>query len=133
MTDRRYETLVVIHPDQGEGGAKDLAGRIKDLITGQAGTIEQVQEWGLRELAFLIEKQRRAFYVLYEYRATPSALQEIERNLHLMDAVLRFVSVRRAENAPLAGPRPTSGGERESAPEDDDGSADMGSMPQEGL
>jgi len=133
MTDRRYETLVVIHPDQGEAGAKDLANRIKDLVTAQAGTIEQIQEWGMRELAFLIEKQRRAFYVLYEYRATPSALQEIERNLHLMDAVLRFVSVRRAENAPLAGPRPTSGGERDMAPEDDEATPDGAGMPQEGV
>lgn len=133
MTDRRYETLVVIHPDQGEGGSRDLAARIKDLITGQSGTIEQIQEWGMRELAFLIEKQRRAFYVLYEYRATPSALQEIERNLRLMDAVLRFVSVRRAENAPLASPRPSSGSEREMQAEDEDRSGDGAGMSQEGV
>jgi len=133
MTDRRYETLVVIHPDQGEGGSKELANRIKDLITAQAGTIEQIQEWGMRELAFLIEKQRRAFYVLYEYRATPSALQEIERNLHLMDTVLRFVSVRRAENAPLAGPRPSSGGDRDMGDAPDEAAPNDAGMPQEGI
>lgn len=100
MADRRYETLVLIHPEQGETGAKELTARIRSLIEDQKGTIGQVQEWGLRELAFPIEKQRRAFYVLFEYRATPAALAEVERNLKLTDAVMRFVSVRQAENAP---------------------------------
>lgn len=100
MADRRYETLVLIHPEQGEPGAKDIAARIRTLIEDQKGTVTQVQEWGLRELAYLIGKQRRAFYVLYEYRSTPAGLLEIERNLKLMDPVLRFVSVRQAENAP---------------------------------
>lgn len=100
MADRRYESLVLIHAEQGEQGAKELAGRIRALIEEQKGTIGQVQDWGLRDLASLVGKQRRAFYVLFEYRATPAALTEIERNLRLTDAVLRFVSVRQAENAP---------------------------------
>ena len=108
MADRRYETLVLIHPDLGEPGAKELAERVKKLIEEQGGTVSQVQEWGLRELAYLIAKQRRAFYVLLEYRSTPKALLEIERNLKLMDRVLRFVSVRQAENAPPAALRPAT-------------------------
>ena len=113
MADRRYETLVLIHPDQGEPGAKELATRIRTLIEEQGGTVSQVQEWGLRDLSYLIAKQRRAFYLLYEYRATSKALLEIERNLKLTDTVLRFVSVRQAENAPPAPPRPARRSERE--------------------
>ena len=105
MADRRYETLVLIHPDTGEPGSKELAERIKKLIEDQGGNVTQVQEWGVRELAYLIARQRRAFYVLFEYRGTPKALLEIERNLKLMDRVLRFVSVRQAENAPPTPPR----------------------------
>ncbi|HYR97013.1 MAG TPA: 30S ribosomal protein S6 [Candidatus Binatus sp.] len=108
MADRRYETLVLIHPDLGEPGSKELAERVKKLIEDQGGTVTQVQDWGVRELAYLIAKQRRAFYVLFEYRGTPKALLEIERNLKLMDRVLRFVSVRQAENAPPAPPRPAA-------------------------
>src|SRR5438477_12776534 len=103
--DRRYESLVLLHPDAGEPGAKEIADRVKKLIEDQGGTVSQVQDWGVRELAYLIAKQRRAFYVLFEYRTTPKALLEIERNLKLMDRVLRFVSVRQAENAPPAPPR----------------------------
>jgi len=100
MADRRYETLVLIHPEQGEQGAKELTNRLRTLIEEQKGIIGQIQEWGLRDLAFLVAKQRRAFYVLFEYRASPPALAEFERNLRLTDAILRFVSVRQAENAP---------------------------------
>ena len=124
MDDRRYETLVLIHPEQGEQGAKELTNRIRTLIEEQKGTIGQVQEWGLRELAFLVAKQRRAFYVLFEYRATPAALAEVERNLHLTDAVLRFVSVRQAENAPPTPDRTV----RRPEPEETDTSLDAPDM-----
>jgi small subunit ribosomal protein S6 len=113
MADRRYETLALIHPDQGEQGAKELATRFRTLIEEQGGTVSQVQEWGLRDLCYLIAKQRRAFYVLFEYRASSKALLEIERNLKLSDPVLRFVSVRQAENAPPAPERHARRPERE--------------------
>jgi small subunit ribosomal protein S6 len=113
MADRRYETLVLIHPEQGDPGSKELASRIQRLIEEQGGTVAQVQEWGQRDLAHLVEKQRRAFYVLFEYRSTPKALAEIERNLKLMDPVLRFISVRQAENAPPAALRTPRRPERE--------------------
>src|SRR5207245_2322816 len=108
MADRRYETLVLIHPDAGEQGAKEVADRVKKLIEDQGGTVSQVQDWGVRDLAYLLAKQRRAFYVLFEYRRTPKGLLKIERNLKLMERVLRFVSVRQAENAPPAPARPAA-------------------------
>jgi small subunit ribosomal protein S6 len=119
MADRRYETLVLIHPDQGEPGAKEIENRIRALIEEQKGTINQVQDWGSRELAYVIDKQRRAFFVLFEYRATSDGLREIERNVKLMDAVIRFISVRRDEDAPLSTFRPARGQEAdERAPEE---------------
>jgi small subunit ribosomal protein S6 len=127
MADRRYETLVLIHPEHGEPGSKELATRIRTLLEEQGGTVSQVQEWGLRDLAYLVAKQRRAFYVLFEYRATPKALQEVERNLKLMDPVLRFISVRQAENAPPAALRPARRPEREE-PESDEAGGDVESM-----
>jgi len=128
MADRRYETLVLIHPEQGEPGSKELAARIRTLIEEQGGTVSQVQEWGLRDLAYLVAKQRRAFYVLFEYRATPRALQEIERNLTLMDPVLRFISVRQAENAPPAALRPVRRPERDEAEVEEEGGEDVDLM-----
>jgi small subunit ribosomal protein S6 len=111
MPNRRYETLILIHPEQGEAGTKELVSRIRQLAENQGAVISQLQEWGARELAYPIQRQRRAFHVLLEYRASPEALLEIERNLKLMEPVLRYLSVRQAENAPPAVARPTFGGE----------------------
>src|SRR2546427_12388061 len=106
MPDRRYETLVLLHPDLGEPAAKELAERVKKLIEDQGGTVGQMQEWGLRELAYVLAKQRRAFYGLFEDRSTPKALLEIGRNLKLMDRGLRFVSGGQARDAPPTPPGP---------------------------
>src|SRR4029077_10545778 len=120
MADRRYETVVLIHPDAGEPGATEIAERVKKLIEDQGGTVSQVQDWGIRDLAYLIAKQRRAFYVLLEYRATPKALLEIERNLKLMDPGLPFASLRPAQDAtppPAPAPAPPASSPRpETAP-----------------
>jgi small subunit ribosomal protein S6 len=107
MPNRRYETLILIHPEQGDAGSKDVVARIRQLAEAQGAAISQLQEWGVRELAYPIDRQRRAYHVLLEYRATPQALSELERNLKLMEPVLRYLSVRQAENAPPAALRPT--------------------------
>ena len=120
-TGRRYETLLLIHPEQGEPGAREIVARIRTLIEEQGGSISQVLEWGARELAYPIAKQRRAIYVLFEFRASPAALREIERNITLMDAVLRFQSVQQAENAPPATLRQSRGSEAEGAESEDSG------------
>ena len=130
MADRRYETLVLIHPEQGEPGAKELAARIRTLIEEQKGVVSQVQDWGMRDLAYPIEKQRRALYALFEFRATTEGLREIERNVRLMDPVLRFISVRRDDDAPPATLRPARGQETDERPRED---AAAGATEGEGL
>jgi small subunit ribosomal protein S6 len=111
MPNRRYETLVLIHPDQGDVGAKELVARIRQIADQQGIAMSQLQEWGVRELAYLVGGQRRAYHLLLEYRATPQALAELERQLTLMEPVLRHLSVRQAENAPPAPVRSSYGGE----------------------
>ena len=130
MAGRRYETLVLIHPEQGEPGSKELITRFRSLIEDQGGTISQVLEWGTRELAYPIAKQRRAIYVLFEYRVGVDGLREIERNVRLTDAVLRFISVQQAENAPPATLRHHRATEVE--PADDDGGAEFEAADGEG-
>jgi small subunit ribosomal protein S6 len=71
-------------------------------VTDQGGTVSLEHLWGLRDLSYEIDKEKRAYYALVEFRATPAALAEMERNLKLMDPVMRFLSVRQDENAPPA-------------------------------
>jgi small subunit ribosomal protein S6 len=99
---RDYETVAVIHPDLGEAGTKELADRIRGILEQGGAQITNVEDWGLRELAFQIQKQVRGFYVFLDYKAEHSAVAELERQLKLNDRVLRFLSVRRiAKRMPL--------------------------------
>lgn len=102
MTDRRYETLLLLTPELGEAGAHEQVARVRALMEEQGATVNGEHEWGLRELAYPVREQRRAIFALFEFRATPAALAEIERNLRLMEPVLRFLSTQEEEGAPPA-------------------------------
>ncbi len=122
--ERRYETMVVFRADLQDAGTKEQIDRVRRLLETQGATIGGVHEWGVRELAYEIEKERRGFYVLVEYVGSAAAVAELERNLKLSDAVLRFVSVRQEKDTPPASALPrddqeTPGGELED--EDDEG------------
>jgi len=92
-----YETLFVVHPERGTR-IKEFVERFKKVIEGQAGTLAQVDEWGLRDLAYRIDKQSKGHYVLLRYNASGRAVEELERNLKLTDGILRYLTVRTQEN-----------------------------------
>jgi small subunit ribosomal protein S6 len=114
-----YETLTVFHPDLGETGSKELAARVRAILEGGKAEITKVDEWGMRELAYSIRKQRRGIYVLLEYKAEPPTVLELERQLKLNDQVLRFITVRQIHKKALP--------PRRQRPERDDHGADLDS------
>lgn len=102
-----YETMVVIHPDTGEAGAKELLERFKQIVAGQEGEVIQVVEWGLKDLAYRIEKQRRGYCSVVEFKGTGATVAELERNLRISDRVLRYITVKVDPNRPpLEAPKP---------------------------
>ncbi|HVO28265.1 MAG TPA: 30S ribosomal protein S6 [Candidatus Margulisiibacteriota bacterium] len=90
----RYETLFVLHPEIPEAQVRETMDRVRRLIEGMDGQVAEVQDWGIRELAYPIRKQPRGTYVLAQYSARPDVVKELERTLKLADEVLRFISVR---------------------------------------
>jgi len=123
---RRYETMMVFRADLQEAGTKDQIERVRKLLEGNGAVIGGIHEWGLRELAYEIEKERRGYYVLAEYVGTAAAVAELERNLKLSDAVLRFVSVRQEKNTPPAAAPRDDAGETTSGDLDDDDDEGLG-------
>jgi len=90
---RRYETLIVMHPELPEAQTRETIDRVRRLIEGMGGQCNQIQEWGPRELTFRIRKQTRGYYVLAEYTAEPKVVQELERTLKIGDEFLRYLTV----------------------------------------
>jgi small subunit ribosomal protein S6 len=101
-----YETLFVVHPERG-ARMKEFIEKFKKVIEGQEGTVSLVDEWGMRDLAYRIEKQSKGVYALLRYQATGRAVEELERNLKLTDGILRYLTVRTEENA-ITNPNPAA-------------------------
>ena len=99
-----YETVFIVHPDRG-GTVKEYIDRFKKLVEEQGGAVAHVEEWGLRELAYRVQKQTKGYYTLLQYRSTARAVEELERSMKLSDGVLRYLTVRVDESAQAA-PRP---------------------------
>jgi small subunit ribosomal protein S6 len=89
----KYETLMVLRPELPEAQTRETLDRARRLIEEMGGKVEQVQEWGMRDLAYPIRKQTRGYYVLIEYSSTAAGVNELERNLKIADEILRFLSV----------------------------------------
>lgn len=111
-----YETLFVVHPEKGTR-MKEFIERFKKVVEGQEGTVAHVDEWGLRDLAYRIEKQGKGFYTLMRYRSSARAVEELERNLRLSDGVLRYLTVRTDEETQSRpAPKDSSGENRAGGP-----------------
>lgn len=93
-----YETLFIVHPEKGTR-TKEFIERFTKILEGQQGEMASVEEWGLRDLAYRIEKQSKGVYALLKYRATGAAVNELERNLKLTDGVMRYLTVCAEEEA----------------------------------
>lgn len=100
---RPYETLVVLSTNLGEEGAQ-LLSRFESVIRNEGGTIDENRDWGVRDLAYPIGKQKQGHFWLIEYQAEPTLVKELERNLRISEGVLRFVSVQQ-EHTGLPEPR----------------------------
>ena len=90
---RRYETIFILRPDQGESQIKDTIRRFEGFVTQGGGELIETDEWGSRELAYRIRGERRGYYVRLDYVSEGAVMNEVERNLKLMDESLRHLSV----------------------------------------
>ena len=104
-----YETLFIVHPEKGQR-VKEFIERFRKVIEGQEGVVSQVEEWGLRDLAYRIEKQGKGYYTLLQYRSAGRAVEELERNLRLTDGILRYLTVRDDEANQVAAQSSATGG-----------------------
>lgn len=91
---RKYETLVVLRNTLEDAQREALIERFKGIIE-KEGTVTKVDEWGVKKLAYEIEKLKEGYYVLYEFEAKPTLPKELERNLRISDNVLRYMTVNR--------------------------------------
>ena len=91
---RIYEELFIIKPDATEEEIDQIIEQMKGVITTAGGTIDKVDKWGKRRLAYRVDKHREGSYVLIQFTSPPETVKELERRLRVTDAVIKFLTVR---------------------------------------
>jgi small subunit ribosomal protein S6 len=98
---RHYEIVFIVHPDQSEQ-VPAMIERYKSTVTTQGGQVHRVEDWGRRQLAYMIQKLAKAHYVCMNIECGKDTLAELEHAFKFNDAVLRhlIVQTKKAETAP---------------------------------
>ena len=146
---RIYEELFIVKPDAPDEEVDQYVEQLRSQLTSLGATVDKVDKWGKRKLAYKVDKYREGAYILFQFSAGPETVKELERRLRVSDLVLKFLTVRidqtlkrldkkkkqrdkraarRASNAPAA-PAPAAPAPAPAAPAE--ASVGMPGMPKE--
>jgi small subunit ribosomal protein S6 len=91
---RIYEALFIIKPDVPDEESDQRVESLRTHLIGAGATVDKLEKWGKRRLAYRIEKYREGSYVLMQFTGGPEIVKEFERRLRVSDIVLKFLTVR---------------------------------------
>ena len=89
----KYEAVVVLSVKTGDEATQSLVAKFKALVEAN-GTLESVDEWGKRKLAYEIDDEAEGYYVLFNFESEPAFPAEFERIANITDGVLRSLVVK---------------------------------------
>ena len=90
---RKYETIFILDPSFDEEAVKASIEKFKGVIENGGGTVENVDEWGKRKLAYEIAKVNEGYYTLVNFTAGPELPRELDRIFRITDGVIRHIIV----------------------------------------
>ena len=93
-----YESIFIARQDVPTTQVEALSQTFTDILTAQGGQVKKTEQWGLRNLAYRINKNKKGHYVLLNVEASPEAVAEMERNMKLNEDVLRYMTIRVEEH-----------------------------------
>ena len=98
---RHYEIVFIVHPDQSEQ-VPAMIDRYKSILTTHGGKVHRIEDWGRRQMAYMIDKLAKAHYVCINIECDQKTLEELEHAFKFNDAVLRhlIVKMKKAETEP---------------------------------
>lgn len=91
---RAYELMLIVRGDWDEEKAAGVVEKVTGLINSQGGTIDNIDKWGKRRLAYEIQDQLDGYYTVVNFKGEPAVEQELDRVLRITDGVIRFLIVR---------------------------------------
>ena len=89
-----YETVVILTPVLSDDQMKETVAKFKKLLTDNGAEILNEEAWGLKKMAYAIEKKSTGFYCLLEFTAEPSVINTLETGYRRDEKVIRFMTVK---------------------------------------
>ena len=94
---REYEIVLVVSPKGGDDGFTATVERISQFIKDQGGEVTKVDAWGMRKLAYPINRHMEAFYAVTEFKLEPTAVSALEEEVGRAEEILRHIVARQIE------------------------------------
>ena len=91
---RIYEELFIVRADATDEEVDPVIDLVKNVVTQAGGTIDKTEKWGVRKLAYRVNKQSEGQYILVQFTAEAKTVYELERRLRVNDLVIKFLTVR---------------------------------------
>ena len=91
----QYESLYIIAPELDEEAVKASIEKFSNIVSSNGGTVDAVDEWGTRRLAYPINYKNEGYYVLMTFTADPTFPKELERNYKIDEGILRYLVTRK--------------------------------------
>lgn len=88
---RKYELVCILHPDLDEAAFNAALEKIKGWVVESKGTVDKVEVWGRKRLAYVIKKQKEGQYVLLNVTLPPEATAVLDQNLRFLEAMIRYM------------------------------------------
>ncbi|MDD4193127.1 MAG: 30S ribosomal protein S6 [Mangrovibacterium sp.] len=95
----QYETVFIATPVLSDVQIKEAVSKFRDIITQNGGEIVNEEDWGLRKLAYPIQKKSTGFYHLFEFKAEPEFIQTLEIQYKRDERIIRFLTFRLDKHA----------------------------------
>lgn len=89
----RYETVFILTPVLSEDQTKEAVKKFKDLIKKGRGKVHHEESWGMRKLAYPIQKKSSGFYHLFEFEGEPDFIGKLETEYRRDERIIRFLTV----------------------------------------
>lgn len=90
----QYEAVFIITPVLSEPQVKEAVKKFRDIVTDNGGEMIHEEDWGMKKLAYPIQKKSTGFFHLFEFKANPEFINKFETEIRRDEKIIRFMTVR---------------------------------------
>ncbi|GAB4540159.1 MAG: hypothetical protein Fur0020_09200 [Thermodesulfovibrionia bacterium] len=89
-----YEEVIILDPTLDEKGVEDILQKVNDIITSNGGEVLKKEDWGVKKLAYELNKYQKGRYILLLFRSIPSIIPELERFARITEQIVKIMVVK---------------------------------------